>query len=71
MTAHHQIRKIKRKQGGVGMDKEVIQVQPDQAHPELKQTAGKSKVVSGEDAVARIAERGDHCHQRVCGNRIS
>jgi propionate CoA-transferase len=37
------------------MDKEVIQVQPDQAHPELKQTAGKSKVVSGEDAVARIA----------------
>jgi propionate CoA-transferase len=55
MTAHHQIRKIKRKQGGVGMDKEVIQVQPDQAHPELKQPAGKSKVVSGEDAVARIA----------------
>jgi propionate CoA-transferase len=37
------------------MDKEVIQVQPDQAHPELKQPAGKSKVVSGEDAVARIA----------------
>jgi propionate CoA-transferase len=37
------------------MDKEVIQLQPDQTHPELKQAAGKSKVVSGEDAVARIA----------------
>jgi len=37
------------------MDKEVIQLQPDQTHPELKQAAGKSKVVSGQDAVARIA----------------
>lgn len=37
------------------MDEEVIQVQPDQTHPELKQAAGKSKVVSGEDAVTRIA----------------
>jgi propionate CoA-transferase len=42
------------------MDKEKIQLQPDQTHPGSDRAAtqklGKSKVVSGEDAVARIAD---------------